>query len=222
MRRSRRKGVSTLRPIEIRTLTTTRRAAVLVQVTMARPAVLNAFDETMRSPSVCAVRGLEIRRMPEPVARVSLYTFHMVARFRSAVMWLLLLALPLQGVAAVTMLNCGPNHHHLSAASGPAPTEAHHHATHEQHQHGIGVAEDHDEMASTAVHDGSPSAHHLDKLMKFKCSACAACCIGAAMPATAIALKPLRPAMRPDSFVPAPHVGFVTDGPDRPPRPSLV
>lgn len=137
-------------------------------------------------------------------------------------MWLLLLALPLQGFAAATMINCGPNHHRMSAAAMTAPAQAHHHATNEQHQHGVGVADDHDEMASTAGEHGAPSVHHLDKLMKFKCSACAACCMGAAMPTAAVTFEPFPAAMTPDSFVPTTHVGFVTDGPDRPPRLSLV
>src|SRR5882762_6991866 len=41
----------------------------------------------------------------------------MVSRLRIVVAMLLLLALPLQGFAAATMLVCGPGHHRISDAS---------------------------------------------------------------------------------------------------------
>lgn len=141
-------------------------------------------------------------------------------RFRIALTWLLLLALPLQGFAAATMLNCGPNHHRLMTAAMADTTEADEHAAGEQHHHEMGVAADHDEAAS--VDGDALSVHHLDKLMKFKCGACAACCMGAAMPTAAVTFEPLAPAVAPATYVPTSHVGFVADGPDRPPRLSLV
>lgn len=152
--------------------------------------------------------------------RQSFYTWNMRLRFRIVLTWLLLLALPLQGFAAATMINCGPNHHRMMAVAMAEVTEAHEHATGEQHHHGMGVAADHHEVASN---DGdAPSVHHLDKLMKFKCSACAACCMGAAMPTAAVTFEPLPPAVAPATYVPTSHVGFVADGPDKPPRLSLV
>lgn len=145
----------------------------------------------------------------------------MRSRFRIALMWLLLLALPLQGFAAATMINCGPNHHRMASAVMAATPDTHEHASGGQHQHSMEVAGDHHD---DAVSNGSdvPTVHHLDKLMKFKCSACAACCMGAAMPTAAVTFKAFPPAIAPDSIVPTTHVGFVTDGPDRPPRVFLV
>ena len=141
-------------------------------------------------------------------------------RFRIVLTWLLLLALPLQGFAAATMVNCGPNHHRMMSAPMAGTTEADEHAAGEQHHHEMGVMTDHHDAVSS---DGdSPSVHHLDKLMKFKCSACAACCMGAAMPTAAVGFEPLPPAIAPAIYVPTSHVGFVSDGPDKPPRLSLV
>lgn len=135
-------------------------------------------------------------------------------------MWLLLLALPLQGLAAASMIHCGPNHHRMLATATFAHGEAPGHTTSaaHAHPHEMALADDH----AGAKSSGAPSVQQLDKLMKFKCSACAACCMGAALPTAALTFEPFPPLMTPDSFVPTTHVGFVTDGPDRPPRLSLV
>ena len=135
-------------------------------------------------------------------------------------MWLLLFALPLQGYAAATRLNCGPNHHRMTAASLAEPDEAHEYPTAGQHHHEMGLTagEQVHEVASVDHHGDALSLPHLDKLLKFKCNACAVCCTGAAMPTAAFTFEPFPPAMAPEYFVPTSHVGFVTDGPDRPPR----
>ena len=146
----------------------------------------------------------------------------MVSRFRSAVMWLLLLALPLQGYAAATMLNCGPNHHRIMAAAIAEPDEAHEHTAAGQHHHDTGMADGQHEVTSVDGNGDTPPLPHLDKLVKFKCNACAVCCTGAALPTAIFAFEPFPPAMAPESFVPTSHAGFVTDGPDRPPRLSHV
>ena len=127
--------------------------------------------------------------------------------------WLLLLALPLQGYAAVTMMHCGPSHHRMIESVGAALHE--HHAASAAHPHATGVAQ------ADALDDAS-SAGHLMKLSKFKCSACASCCVGAALPTAALEFDPVAPAPAPTFSVPASHVAFLTDGPDRPPRLSLV
>jgi hypothetical protein len=156
----------------------------------------------------------------EPLPTDPIYTFQMI--FRSAVMWLLLLALPLQGFAAATMLNCGPNHHQMWKASVATQAVAHEHSGHGDHHHPMGSADlDATSASSEPGDDGSP-VQHLGKLTKFKCSACAACCMGAALPATALTFQSPPPAEPPDFSVLASHVGFLTDGPDRPPRHPLV
>ena len=142
----------------------------------------------------------------------------MRSRFRSALMWLLLLALPLQGFAAVTMLNCGPNHQRMWEAALAEPAGSHDHATRGHHQHEMSTAGNHHDTASADAETDPSSVHQLNKLTKFKCSACAACCIGVALPTAALAFASMPPAEALRFFVPAPHVDFVTDGLDRPPR----
>ena len=137
-------------------------------------------------------------------------------RFRLALTWLLLLALPLQGFAAATMINCGPNHHRMMGAAMADTPEVQRHGVGGQHHHEMSVAAGHHEGASN---DGdAPSVHHLDKLMKFKCSACAVCCMGAVLPTTALSFASLPQAMTMAMFVSTPHVDFLSGGLDRPPR----
>lgn len=65
----------------------------------------------------------------------------MLSRVRTALMWVLLFALPFQGYAVATMLGCGPNHHPVSATamSEAAPADAvaavHLHDAAADHQH---------------------------------------------------------------------------------------
>lgn len=138
-------------------------------------------------------------------------------------MWLLLLALPLQGFAAATMVNCGPNHHRMWEASAAAQVPSHGHAGHGDPHHAMGTAEvEHTTASSAPASEGSSAAHDLGTLSKFKCSACAACCMGAALPTATLTFASVAPATVPTFFVPVSHVGFFTDGPDRPPRLFLV
>ena len=146
----------------------------------------------------------------------------MVSRLRSVMMWLLLFALPLQGFAAATMLNCGPNHQRMMVAAIAEPDQTHEHMAAGQHHRETGMAGVEHEAASVDQRGDAVPLPQLDKLMKFKCNACAVCCMGAAMPTAIFTFELFPPAMAPESSVPTSHVGFVTDGPDRPPRLSHV
>lgn len=161
-------------------------------------------------------------------------------------MWLLLLALPVQGFAAATMLACGPNHHRMSELAAPgsidgqgsqpvqaAPGDHPHPHPHSQSHSHPGSSEPgpvHADGANPADHHGSistpgadaPSSAALHEVSKFKCSACAACCVGAALPAAALVFAAFAPAAAPTASPCASHVGFFTDGPDRPPRLPLA
>ena len=138
----------------------------------------------------------------------------------SFVMWLLVLALPVQGFAASTMLLCGAGHHGTVQVS-----EGHDHARHIQ----MG-AHDVSGVAESATHDiaaeasrsnedpaPSPSAAKQAKVAG-KCSACAACCSVAFLPTNVIAFTAPAPSRVLPVVELTSHVGFFTDGPDRPPR----
>lgn len=126
-------------------------------------------------------------------------------------MWLLLLALPLQGFAAATLRHCGSGQHQRPAAVAAGPAATHHAAA------GHAQAQAHHATA------GAPTAQHQHAagkaaLATTKCSACAACCMGVALPAAAPALVAVAPAMPPAGPVATRHVDFLADGLDRPPR----
>jgi len=91
-----------------------------------------------------------------------------------------------------------------------------------------GHPHDHDAVAgaSDADGDGSQPAntdhHSLQKLGKFKCSACASCCVGAALPSPVLSFDPSVSA---DTIVPDISQAvtvFLTGGLERPPRTILA
>ena len=143
----------------------------------------------------------------------------MLSRLRFTLMWLLLLALPLQGVAAATLLHCGPGHHGMQVAEAPV---AHHHSAEDSDHHHGEAGHVHTAMHAGNAGDHAPSAADIAKLSKFKCSACASCCLGLALPTAVVALTTFVPADAPAFVVRVEPVGFFTDGPDRPPRLHLA
>jgi hypothetical protein len=129
-------------------------------------------------------------------------------------MWLLVLALPAQGVAAATMVFCGPIHQRMALAGQVQAATVH--ATHEQHKA-------HHRVAADAGHqDSAKSAQELPT-DQYSCSTCAACCSATAISAPAFHIPDL--AFVSSNPVPAPassFSGFVPDGPEHPPRSILV
>lgn len=109
--------------------------------------------------------------------------------------WLLALALPLQAQARVSMLGC---------AAAPTPP-AHH------------------QMADTAqLHHHAGGDEQQQHHAAHQCSACAVCCIGAALPSQAPALaRPAGGAPLAEAPEPA-SLGVVTALLERPPRPLLA
>lgn len=89
---------------------------------------------------------------------------------RRALVWLLLLAIPFQGIASAGMLACT----HASVQHGVAAPPA-------AKQHAVASTEHcHDAGPQVAKAKDHASAGHDQE----RCSACAACCIGAAMAGT--------------------------------------
>ena len=126
-------------------------------------------------------------------------------------MWLMLLALPLQGYAAAVGLHCGPQPQGVAHGSIDASVTL---VT-------LVTLVTHDASAATPACHGGASTHPIGTVSKFKCSACAACCFAAAFPSSALTFESVAPVTSPVFAAPAPVVGFFTDGPDRPPRSLL-
>src|SRR5213595_318222 len=115
---------------------------------------------------------------------------------RIMVMWLLGLAVPVQGFAAASMIGCGTGH---------GATGMHSHA---QGMHGherSAAPHSHDGYADAMAHgghhhhtdtasDGDAHTSHADsakgsKFSKASCSACASCCTSAALPTTPVVFQ---------------------------------
>lgn len=122
---------------------------------------------------------------------------------RRFLLWLLMLAIPWQGMAASTMLLCEPSHHRQQAAAE---------STHDHH----------DADAGDAQHHAASHTPGSADVSKSKCSVCASCCSGMALlgaPLTAAVFEQ-------HGF----YAGFVTThlepvfiaGPKKPPRAPLA
>jgi hypothetical protein len=135
----------------------------------------------------------------------------MFSRLKFVLVWLIALALPVQALASATMLHCGPSHQRMHAERlGAAAPEMSAHHDHAQHQ-----------AASTPEPDAG-QAKSLADLGKYKCSACAACGSGCALPSHMPAIAtPEFGATVFVAVVPAVEA-FAVDSPDRPPRRLLV
>ncbi len=147
------------------------------------------------------------------------------ARVRTMQVWLRLLvvclvalALPVQGMAGVSLTHCGPSHGRMAAVL----ETSHHHGegadTDGSHAHAAATPHRADAVAQAGAPHGEPQPGSLDDLAKFKCSSCSACCASAALPSTMPQLPQLdlAPAVFADSLLTVAR--FATDGPDRPPR----
>ena len=122
-------------------------------------------------------------------------------------LWLMLLALPLQGIAAAGAVVCLPNHGLKSSAEAGEYRDV----------RGLPATGVMMPMAQTDEHL-SMSADGPSKLSKVKCGVGSTCFGAVALPSSPIRLETLPPGVAPASFVPDSPIGFFTDGPDRPPR----
>jgi hypothetical protein len=133
----------------------------------------------------------------------------MLKRF---VIWVMLIALPLQNYAAAAMMHCAPMHEAMAAQM------KHHHET----MMDMGMHQDHiSAHAAASRSDGGHSVSHLANTTK--CSACSTCC----MSLMAVAYPPLVPPTLAGMAVLVPHPvlalpSVVLEGPQRPPRPSFA
>jgi hypothetical protein len=126
---------------------------------------------------------------------------------RLIVMWLLALALPIQGVSAATMLHCVSVHERMAAGVHGQAVHAHHHSHDDAAAHDAGGGAD--------AHSGGTSHHHADKA---SCSACASCCSGVALPAMPLILAAQDIVQTVHPITSFAIAVFLTDGPERPPR----
>ena len=149
----------------------------------------------------------------------------MSRHLRFVLLWLLALALPVQGLASAAMLHCAGSHERMHALQGDAglvagavgarvsADVATHHGAHDDGHPTMAAAQD--------GHDLDPGRKAGDPLAdqgKYSCSACAACC-------SAFALSGSVPTLATPDFAPTVFAAlayaadaFAAEGPERPPR----
>lgn len=134
-------------------------------------------------------------------------------------LWLLVLALPVQGYAAVMQMSCAPTMHQATTPEVIVAADAMHadHAHHHGMQHEASAEQ---APAAKVAKAGEPSH---GKQTHMKCSVCAAGCIGmTALPSTPDwSFAPLSSSPVVSSIV-ADFLGHIPDGIKRPPKTSLV
>lgn len=131
-------------------------------------------------------------------------------------MWLIALALPVQGMAAAIMPLCPPSHHAAPVSLVESPAAAITTAQHPSMHDGMGA-----HHASDASHadpqDGEAAAgsHHM-----LKC--CSAACSMAAFTVSSLAVRVQQRSPAPLHPLASHYRGVTLDGLDRPPKQILV
>ena len=130
--------------------------------------------------------------------------------------WFIAIALPVQGMAGVTMAHCGSSHERTGAAMEAT------HGAGAVHHHNADAAD----VATQADHETANQAKvqpgKVSDLAEYKCSSCASCCAGSAMPPATPRLPQAKAAPAVFAEEPVTVDAFASDGPDRPPRTHLV
>ncbi|MGY4828558.1 hypothetical protein ACVNIS_08275 [Sphaerotilaceae bacterium SBD11-9] len=142
-------------------------------------------------------------------------------------MWLLIAALPVQSWAVATMINCGPTHHRMAGQTAVEADQGHAHTAHTQDTHTLSghdqAPHHHDTVVdANADHDQSDTDPQPLSMGKFKCSACATCCLGMALPSRALTFDASVSADTVQPGIPRGHAVFLTAGLERPPRTLLT
>ncbi|HLS54504.1 MAG TPA: hypothetical protein VK052_00425 [Zeimonas sp.] len=133
---------------------------------------------------------------------------------------LVVLAIPVQGFAAATMLSCGPGHERM--AGDAVGGHAHDTATAPHgHAHHVGVAT-HGPAAYGSVDVATPDRVPFTPPADVKCSACATCCTASAIPAAPLAVAVDRAASEAIPSRHQPSVDFVVERLEHPPRNLLA
>jgi hypothetical protein len=141
---------------------------------------------------------------------------------KTFLLWLLIAALPLQGMAAIIKASCGPRHHSLSPVT-MSVVEHHHDGSAAPHEHVNVIADGTTVDFEVANKTDSKSADGEPVHKTSYCSACAACCTGAVAPPPAVSLNPAFIAVEATVIPPVDSfIGFIPAGLERPPRPVSV
>jgi hypothetical protein len=147
---------------------------------------------------------------------------------RSLLIWLLVLAMPVQAIAAAGMQHCGPVHQLMQAGSTAAVWTDGQDMPHDATVPHDATPHEHTGAATKADAEPSPSSSSDATLNAagfaddYTCSACANCCSAVALPSAVVQI-PALPIGTHVSMLPVSEViSFVPGGIDRPPRTILA
>lgn len=107
---------------------------------------------------------------------ISIYSLAHMSRFRFLLLWLMMIALPLQGFAAASMLYCGTGIGHHSEALAIGENVSHNAVVELNSSH-----HEVDEHSASESSKQSPVDHKQSSSSTHKCGICAACCCVIAM-----------------------------------------
>jgi len=125
---------------------------------------------------------------------------------RAFLIWAMVIAMPMQGMAASLMLFCGPSHARMMRGLA-ADTPAHEHA-----------AAGHDHAAMLAAGSAADAGDAASQQPDLTCSACAACCSVLALPMSFSLPAATGVSHAVQTAPPAPRPSHEPDGLERPPR----
>jgi hypothetical protein len=144
---------------------------------------------------------------------------------RLLLIWFIAAAVPLKGLAAVTMGGCGPGHHSPRASAEVVPHEAHAGSREVREDIRSGesgesgsAAEAVNEVPQTAPESSTGQSPQL----KMKCSSCAPCCSVAAPALERVGISHAGSASTAVAFLEIRFPAVFADVPHRPPRLTLA
>lgn len=144
---------------------------------------------------------------------------------RSLLIWLMVLAMPVQAIAAASMQHCGAAHRLMQVGSTAAVAPDSHDPVHEAtpHQHADADA---DTGLDTQTSAGDSSVEGLNPQQAlgddYTCSACANCCSAVALPSGLVRLPAPSIEAHAAALPATDVVSFMSGGIDRPPRTFLA
>ncbi|MFM9966991.1 MAG: hypothetical protein ACKVQK_01110 [Burkholderiales bacterium] len=164
----------------------------------------------------------------------------MLTLARKVLIVLLMVAMPMQGFAAAGMLACAQGHGQMHQIEAIAPLAGAEgtvaeitRAAHDHGSHSHGHADSSYDVPQAPAIDDEPDVSFAaaivviaspatDGAQDATCSACAACCVGAAIVARSVFARATDISSAPLLAACEARVSFITDGPVRPPRSFLA
>jgi hypothetical protein len=141
---------------------------------------------------------------------------------RLLLIWLMAVALPVQGLAAAALVHCGPSHERMQTSAAPGEHAHGKHGGTAGQGHEPDHCQGHAQVPSQGQSQAQSHPAEATDLAQYTCGACTSCCTGLALLSALPQLPASAPGV-PDFVVQLPDFAEVAQtGPDRPPRLSFA